>query len=241
MLFECSAISLFGPLGGWAVVTSLFMGGLFGGLTHCAFMCAPFVVMLQQKTVGRLASVLLIPYHFGRMTTYVALGVLANLFLSLAFPVSPLRYLVAAAFLGLAGLVFLVQSLPFLACYLPFLARLHLPVPLAPVQKVVSSFLEKGKAVHLYIVGVILGFIPCGLVMGALLAVAMLDGPLSAGLGMAAFCAGTVPALLGVALGGKAVSAILSPDRMALFSRTVMALSGLMLIAIAAGILALHP
>lgn len=77
---------------------SLFLGGLLGGLTHCAFMCAPFVVMMQQKTIGRLQSVLLIPYHLGRMVTYVGLGVLANLFLMYAFPVSEYRYMMSAFF-----------------------------------------------------------------------------------------------------------------------------------------------
>ncbi|HRK98181.1 MAG: sulfite exporter TauE/SafE family protein [Alphaproteobacteria bacterium] len=213
-------------------MTSLFLAGLFGGATHCAFMCAPFVVMLQQKTLGRVSSVLLLPYHFGRMTTYIVLGVLANLFLSVAFPVSSVRYVVASLFLGLAGLMFLVQSLPFLGQFFPFLLKIHLPLPLAPIQRGVTRLLHKQSLFHLYVVGIMLGFIPCGLVMGALLAVATLDESIKAALGMAAFCVGTIPSLIMVAIGGKTLATIF-PTHFRLLSQWVVVLNGMLLIIIA--------
>lgn len=232
MFFECSPITLSDS----GILLSLFLGGLFGGATHCAFMCAPFVVMVQQKTIGRLSSILLLPYHFGRLTTYVALGVLANLFLSYAFPVSFARQAISSVLLGLAGLIFLVQSIPFLAGYFPFLLRFHLPLPLGAIQRISARLLEKNSPISLYLVGIILGFIPCGLVMGALLAVATLDDPIKAALGMAAFAAGTIPSLILVAVGGKAL-ATKWPTKFALLSQWVIVLNGIVLIAIAGGIL----
>ncbi len=232
MFFECSAITLTDA----GIMTSLFLAGLFGGATHCAFMCSPFVVMLQQKTIGRISSVLLLPYHLGRMTTYVALGVLANLFLSMAFPVSPLRYGVASFILALAGLMFLVQSIPFLGKFFPMLLKIHLPLPLAPIQKISSRLLENNSPIRLYGVGIMLGLIPCGLVMGAMMAVATLDDPIKAALGMAAFCAGTMPSLMLVSLGGKTLATIF-PMQFRLLSQWVIVLNGILLIAIAGRIL----
>lgn len=228
MFFECSPITLTDS----GIFLGLFLGGLFGGATHCAFMCSPFVVMLQQKTIGRLSSILLLPYHLGRMTTYVALGVLSNLLLSYAFPVSFGRQLVSAIFLGLAGMVFLVQSIPFLARYFPFLLRVHLPLPFAPIRNFTSKLLEKNSPVTLFLVGIILGLIPCGLVMGALLAVATLDDVIKAALGMAAFAAGTIPSLLLVAIGGKTLATKL-PTQFALLSKWVIVLNGILLIFLA--------
>lgn len=224
----CSAIT---PTDG-AIIASLFMAGLFGGVMHCAWMCAPFVVMVQQKTTGRLASILLLPYHLGRMTTYVGLGILANLLLDLAFPISGLRQLVSALVLGLAGLVFLAQSLPLLARYMPFLVRLSLPLPLNSIQAKVARLLEKGGVVNIYLVGIILGFIPCALVTGALLAVAALPDPAQAALGMAAFCVGTMPSLITVACGGKLLATIL-PTRFALLTEWVTVVNGMVLMVLA--------
>ncbi len=236
MFFDCSAITLTDA----GIMTSLFLAGLFGGTTHCTFMCSPFVLMLQQKTIGRISSILLLPYHLGRMTTYVVLGVLANLFLSVAFPVSPLRYGIASFVLAFAGLMFLVQSIPFLGKFFPFLLKIHLPLPLAPLQRLSARLLENNNPrwahIRLYGVGIMLGFIPCGLVMGAMMAVATLDEPLKAALGMAAFCAGTMPSLILVALGGKTLATIF-PMQFRLLSQGVIVLNGILLIVIAGRIL----
>ncbi len=232
MFFECSAITITEA----GIFMSLFLAGLFGGTTHCALMCSPFVVMLQQKTIGRLNSVLLLPYHLGRMTTYVALGVLANLFLNYAFPVSPVRYVVASCLLAFAGFLFLVQSIPFLGQFFPFLLKLHLPVPLRPLQSVMSRLLEKTSPVRLYAVGVMLGFLPCGLVMGAMMAVATIEEPVKAALGMAAFCLGTVPSLIAVAIGGKTLATIF-PMQFRLLSQWIVVLNGIVLLVVAGWIL----
>ena len=199
-------------------------------------MCSPFVVMLQQKTLGRLSSILLLPYHLGRMTTYVALGVLANLFLNYAFPVSPLRYVVASCLLAFAGFLFLVQSIPFLGKYFPFLLKVHLPIPLRPLQNVMSKLLGQNSPLRLYVVGVILGFLPCGLVMGAMMAVATLEEPVKAALGMAAFCLGTMPSLMAIAICGKTLATIF-PMQFRLLTQWVVVLNGIVLIAIAGWIL----
>lgn len=53
-----------------------------------------------------------------------------------------------------------------------------------------------------YVLGLMLGFLPCGLVYGALAAAAATGDAVAAAMGMAAFGLGTVPALVGVGLLG---------------------------------------
>lgn len=54
--------------------------------------------------------------------------------------------------------------------------------------------------------GMLLGLIPCGLVMAALMASASTGSALAGGVGMALFGLGTVPALMAVGLAGGVVS-----------------------------------
>lgn len=56
-----------------------------------------------------------------------------------------------------------------------------------------------------YSLGVLLGFMPCGLVVAALLAASSAATPAVAALAMAAFALGTVPALLGVSFGATTI------------------------------------
>jgi sulfite exporter TauE/SafE len=53
-----------------------------------------------------------------------------------------------------------------------------------------------------YLLGVLLGFIPCGLLYGALTAAASTGDPLAGAFGMGAFVLGTIPTLFAVALLG---------------------------------------
>lgn len=217
-------------------MASLFLVGLLGGATHCAIMCAPFVFYLQSKTVGRVASVLLWPYHLGRMTTYMLLGFLSNVFLQYAFVDSDIRHMISAVVLGLAGAVLLAQSVPLLAAYLPFLLKISLPLPLSGIQRQASRLLASPNPLRLYAAGTVLGFIPCGLVMGVLLAASVFPEPLKAVMGVGAFALGTIPSLVAVALGGKWVATKL-PNIFPLLSQWVVVLNGIVLIVMAFGVL----
>jgi sulfite exporter TauE/SafE len=50
---------------------------------------------------------------------------------------------------------------------------------------------------------VLLGFIPCGLLYGALAAAAATGDPLAGAMGMGAFTLGTIPALFGIGAAGQ--------------------------------------
>lgn len=225
------------------IILTLFLGGLVGGLTHCVGMCGPFVIAqaatrLQQVPPNqgsewrRLRGAALLPYHAGRLTTYSALGVAAAALLQ---PISRQPWFsgLAAAALFLAGCLFLVQALRQFG--------LALPLPRwgqATLPRWVQNSLQRLFAAPIgwrgYLLGIALGFLPCGLVYAALLAVAAKAEPLTALLGMAAFAIGTMPLLVLTGLGGHYVTARW-PRLMRYGGGTIMAANALMLWLLAGG------
>lgn len=190
------------------LMASLFMAGLVGGTTHCTGMCAPFVLAQvkgdQQKTVlRRIGGSALLPYHLGRMTTYVALAALLASVLNLAFLFQPIRLYIVTPMLVMAAVIFLVNAFPKLLEIFPWAGRITLPVPFRAVQKLYGFLIKKKTVFSGYLTGVLLGFMPCGLVVSALMASAYADTVLGSALAMSAFTLGTVPSLFAVAFGGS--------------------------------------
>lgn len=195
------------------VLASLFVTGLVGGLSHCAGMCGPFVLSqvtsrLEALPVSamsewhRLAGAALVPYHLGRAVTYAGLGALAALAISSFGEFSGLKY-VSGALLLLAALVLLGHAVPRLKTMLNvgggsagqgrwgnFVGRVAGPLFARPVG-------FRG-----FLLGVALGFIPCGLLYAALAAAAASGDPLAGAFAMLAFVAGTIPSLVVVGLVG---------------------------------------
>ncbi len=193
------------------LIGALFLAGLTGSLLHCTGMCGPFVlsqVTARMEAVPaahmrewhRLTGAALLPYHLGRGTTYMLLGAGAGV---IAGTLGGWTYLkgLSAALLVLAALLFIGQALPKLNIHLPGLggwgrwwsdrvgrhARGLFAVPVG----------WRG-----YLLGLLLGFIPCGLLYGALAAAAATGDPVAGALGMAAFTLGTIPALFTIGVAG---------------------------------------
>ncbi|MCD8496723.1 MAG: sulfite exporter TauE/SafE family protein [Alphaproteobacteria bacterium] len=186
---------------------SLFLAGLVGGFTHCAGMCAPFVLAQTSDNpqLNRLSSSLLLPYHLGRMTTYVALAILVSSLINLAFLFSDLKILISVPLLMLAGVMFLVTAFPRFGMIFPWTAGIRLSLPYRFISKALGRLGNNPNSMKRYGMGVLLGFMPCGLVLAALMASASAPSPIYAGAAMAAFTLGTIPALVAVAWAGGAL------------------------------------
>jgi sulfite exporter TauE/SafE len=190
--------------GPWAdgLPASLFFAGLVGGALHCAGMCGPFVlsqVMADVERTGarygewrRLTGAALLPYHLGRVTTYTTLGSVAGAATAL-FASTPMFSWLSGALLAIAACLMVLQALGSTrgGGTLPhFLATL-------------AGSLSNGRhAATRYALGVVLGFLPCGLLYGALAAAAGTASAAAGAVAMAAFALGTAPALLAVGWGG---------------------------------------
>ena len=194
-LISCGGLWLsHGPL-----PLALFLAGLGGSVTHCLVMCSVFVVgqAAQVERQGWLARTLL-PYHLGRITTYTGLAAVAGASFHVITPWSGFP-IVRRLVLSTVAMIFLVtlaqRLLVRVGLRLPF--SFHLPslcdLPrLQQVAGIVSPWRR-------YVLGLALGFLPCPLVMAAVLAAGTSGAPAPAALAMAAFGLGTMPALIGLA------------------------------------------
>jgi sulfite exporter TauE/SafE len=239
MIADCLRdLTALGPGGLPALMGALFLAGLAGGATHCAGMCAPFV-LAQAGAVAdhaasggalrRLAGAALLPYHLGRMLGYATLGALAGGVAGAVTQVSGVRYALAAL-LAVAALFMLAQASTRLAAWLP-----HLPAPRLPgaFQARLGALLDTPTGWRGVALGLMLSALPCGLLYGALAGAAAAGSALAGALAMAAFVLGTVPALVGVALLGRLFARRAGPA-LRVAGAAVFALNGIVLAAMAA-------
>ncbi len=184
----------------------IFLAGLLGS-SHCVGMCGGFALMLglNSKTPWRNLGAQLI-YSSGRIFTYTVLGCAAGYFggqlnrdWSLWVNVSAVLSLVAGAFLIYQGLlaagVALWNKRPATTSTGGCLT--------APIFK---TFLMSTSITQRFLAGVVTGFLPCGLLYGALALAAASGNLLTGGITMALFGLGTVPLMVLTGVGGNLLS-----------------------------------
>jgi sulfite exporter TauE/SafE len=215
---------------------SLLVAGLVGSASHCVVMCGPFIIS-QTGDMTKIKDAALIPYHLGRMTTYIFMAVLAYSVFSLVFVYSNLKAIIAAPFLFCAGIIFIVSAFPNLSVLFPWVSGMKIALPNSLLNKLSSKISNPHNILSRYGLGVLLGFMPCGLVVAALIASITAPTLLIATISMAAFTLGTIPALILVAIGGSSLKQKY-PKFSLRFSQTAKIISALWLFALA-GILIL--
>lgn len=203
---HCSAV-ISGHAG---LMGGLFMAGLGGGLTHCVGMCGPFVLSQvasgleqipasQMREWHRLTGAALLPYHLGRATTYTVLGAAGSGLAGYVVPASVPGW-VSAALLMVAGFLFLGQALPRMRVSLVPASSGALVV--GSLSGILDHLFMAPKGLRGYALGVLLGFMPCGLLYAALAAVLSIADPIAGAAGMFLFAMGTVPGLFMTGLAG---------------------------------------
>ncbi|UTW55586.1 sulfite exporter TauE/SafE family protein [Kordiimonas sp. SCSIO 12610] len=218
-----------------SIVVSLFLGGLIGSLTHCSVMCGP-LVFAQLKPDAKPKNSILLPYHLGRIVTYVGLGVVAAGF-SQFLVGTEIQRLVASVLLALAGLIFLFHAIPALKQRYKFqLPNGYVNLFQRATGRVLPVLLNTTHAPSRFLTGVLLGFLPCGLVVAAVMAVAATGDVLTAAIGMMAFGIGTVPILVSIGLGAEMMKSRW-PNQTKIASTWAMAFSGLALMVTGYGLL----
>ena len=199
-----------------APLLAMLLSGLAGGFGHCISMCGPIVGALSVGET-RKGILHLLLYNLGRVTTYTILGAMVGLsgsFLVLTASIEQLQ----KAIMIIAGLSIILMGLS-TAEWLP------LPSPTkscnpgnSPMQKIMALFKAPRSSGAYYPMGIVLGFLPCGLTYTALLAAARaameahhpFAGMLQGALMMLLFGIGTAPALI---LVGKVVNTISNKTR----------------------------
>ncbi|MEE4302804.1 MAG: sulfite exporter TauE/SafE family protein [Wenzhouxiangella sp.] len=176
-----------------ALLTGL-LAGLFGS-THCLGMCGGIVGLLHaQIPSGR--GGLAIGFHLGRISSYLAIGLLAT----------GLGMLPAAAVPDAAPQVMrwaLGGIIVLMAVYIALPGRFRdltgqLAAPLTRrMMPVFSKFLPVRSLDNAIGLGLLWGLLPCGLLYTVVATAVMLADPLATTAMILAFGAGTVPLLLG--------------------------------------------
>ncbi len=176
------------------LVAALLMG--FFGSPHCLGMCGGLVTAfgLSMKDVSPTKRrALVATYHLGRLTSYALLGLVAGL-----IGVTVLAPLLQGNSMPriLLGLVLVFVGVTMLGA--PFLTKLErfgmrFWQYLSPLRQKVFPLNTFPRALT---AGLLWGFLPCGLVYGALLIAVVAHNPLSGAALMFVFGLGTIPMLV---------------------------------------------
>lgn len=217
------------------IFAALLSLGFFGGFTHCAGMCGPFVVSqvsmrLQNielekfSKFEKLKGLAILPYHFGRITTYSIIGFFCSLLGSNLKNIAEFR-IISAILLMIAALVFL-QILT--GIKLPKFVNFARFFPTE--SKFITNLFRNPRGIRGYLLGIILGFLPCGMLYGAFALAITMANPIYAAFGMLCFGIATVPALF---LTGSSGFLLIKHSRFKFVVKVVLAINSLSLFALA--------
>ena len=172
---------------------TLFIVGLLGA-GHCAGMCGGIVGALSLQSGPKTPALILhLAYNMGRMASYVTAGFVVGALGQLMGPLMPLQrglYLLASLMLVAMGVYLLgwTQSLAWIERGGQTLWQ--------RIQPLTRCFLPVRGVAQALPLGLLWGWLPCGLVYSAL-ATALASGSAArGGLTMLAFGLGTLPNLL---------------------------------------------
>lgn len=186
----------------------LFFLGLTG-TGHCIGMCGPLVVAIPGRTQRFSAHLF---YHLGRTITYISIGALMGGLgigitgLASKIGSDPLLVfaqvqvafsLVAAGFLfwfGLSRLGFTQE---------PSWMSEASPDKTPGYQKAMESAFVHKRISGIFLIGLMMGLLPCGLSFAAFTRALAAQGPLHGGLLLLAFALGTLPGLLLIGTGAS--------------------------------------
>ena len=189
------------------LLVGLFLAGAAGSVMHCGPMCGVFVLGQVSDRMARIPAShmceldrirngLLLPYHLGRLTTYAILGASAAGSASVLGHTSWYNVL-AAVLLMLAAALFLTNAL----------GRTGLtraPAWWGSAIGQVTRRIPSGSFAGEAMLGLALGFLPCGFLYAAILAAAATGRPLLGAAAMIAFGLGTAPSLMVIGIAGRA-------------------------------------
>lgn len=190
-----------------ALIGAILAASLLGSF-HCAGMCGAFVAVAggDVRAGWRRHGSLQLAYHAGRLASYAALGAAAGAAGGLANLAGTLAGLrpVAAAFAGLAmiafGIVTLLRTRGFQG------SRFRLPHGwLNLMQRGHRLAMDRPPIVRAALIGLMTTLLPCGWLYAFVFTAAGTGSAPRGALAMAAFWAGTLPALIAVGAGVRRV------------------------------------
>jgi sulfite exporter TauE/SafE len=189
-----------------AALLAGLLAGLFGS-THCLGMCGGIAGLLHAQLPGD-RPWLAVGFHLGRISSYLAIALLATVIGMLPATLMPERAPGVMRFL-LGGLLLVM------AVYIALPGRFRdrageLAAPLTrKLMPVLGRFLPVQSLDNALGLGLLWGLLPCGLLYSVVAAAVLQADPVATTAMVVAFGLGTVPLLLGTGLAAlKARSAV---------------------------------
>ena len=195
-----------------AVLVTAFLAGLLGS-GHCFGMCGGIAGSLGALSGGSDRRSLVMPalqFNLGRMLGYAILGAVAAGIIGAAGEIMALKAygkwlrVITAAMVMLIGLRFLIDWRG-----LDIIEKGG-----AGIWKKIGPLASRVSQRHDWVgrtgLGILWGFLPCGLVYTVLMTAASTGNSASGALTMFAFGAGTAPAMMGLTVAAPALSTFLS-------------------------------
>ena len=180
------------------ILWTAFVVGLFGSL-HCIGMCGPIALALPgfKSNLPRILSSRIL-YNLGRTLTYALLGVIIGLAgegISLA---GAQRWLSIGTGIFLIIIVFIPQNIS---------SRIQLLKPAYHftdyIKKKFGRLLKTNAVISVFYIGVLNGFLPCGLVYVALAGALATGSLVDSTLYMTFFGLGTIPLMFAFSVFGQ--------------------------------------
>ena len=194
-------------------LVTIFVIGFLGGFGHCIGMCGGFVltytIKIRQNDVSPIRSRWhqLTPhlmYNGGRVLTYVILGEIFGFLggsLGVIFAMRDIQGILQLS----AGIIMIFMGIE-LAGWVTSLAPDALPGTGA-FKRLVHSLFNRVNRQNIFLLGLILGFIPCGLVYAAGARAAATQSAVGGMMTMLVFGLGTFPAMILTGLTVNLISA----------------------------------
>lgn len=183
------------------MIWSAFTIGLLGSL-HCVGMCGPIALALPQDQQNRwLAVWKVLLYNFGRATTYIFLGAAIGL-VSQGLFLAQLQKSVSIV-LGILLIIIALFSINVESRLLKANAVSRFYFFL---KQQLARFMGSNRSLSFFKIGLLNGFLPCGLVYMAIVGALSVGGFANSILFMLLFGLGTMPLMLATALAGQRMS-----------------------------------
>lgn len=174
------------------ILTALVLG--FAGSLHCIGMCGPIVLALPEKENASRISYITgrLFYNSGRTLTYILMGLI----------IGAIGHVISLAGFQ-ASLSIILGIIIIASLFLPLNKTLDFFANNTLWRNTLGKLFRKKSFSALTGIGILNGFLPCGLVYTALAGAAAGGDVLYGGIYMLLFGLGTIPALVALSVIGK--------------------------------------
>jgi hypothetical protein len=182
-------------------ILAAFFIGFFGSF-HCIGMCGPIAIALPVPTSSNLSFFTgRILYNIGRVVTYAFLGAVLGLV------GSKIALAGAQQFVSIILGVVIIAAVLLPQKYKNYFVQHKLTQKLTnPLRANIGVLFKKGTFSAMFIIGILNGFLPCGLVYVALAGAIASGDAISGAAVMILFGLGTVPAMFAASVFGKFIN-----------------------------------